>query len=190
MINSYILRSGQAAVRRLCSLMQGILVVFLALEILYFVLSWRGSGTYRLVFMQMDFWPDGMTLDRLRYLSFEHRLIGIFLGLPALGMFFYAVVQFHSLLNYIKEGMIFATHTIATLQAFAGNLLLYMVLANLEKPLRAVILNALGANPKLVIVFSISGNELILVLVCTLFYILSAIMLEGRRLEEENKGFV
>ncbi|AKU22157.1 hypothetical protein ACZ75_12455 [Massilia sp. NR 4-1] len=170
--------------------MRGILVVFVVLQVLYFALSWGSSGNYYTVFMRVHFYPDGMTLDELLHLGYTQRLIGVGLGLPTLGMLFYAVVQFNSILTYIKDGMIFATRTIAAMQTFTGTLLLYMVLANLERPLRALIVNATMDTPVLKSLFTVSANDLLLVLVSALFYVLTAIMHEGRRLEEENKGFV
>lgn len=190
MINSYILRSGRPAVRRLCSSLQGILVVFVALQILYFALSWGSTESYYVISIRMYFYPEGMTFDELLHLSFVHRLIGIGLGLPALGMLLYAVIQLNSILASIKEGMIFSLRTIAAMQAFAGSLLLYLVLGNLEKPLRASLLNAMSEVPLLKFFFTLNSNEILLVLLCALFYVLTAIMYEGRRLEEENKGFV
>ncbi|UMR33090.1 DUF2975 domain-containing protein [Massilia sp. MB5] len=140
--------------------------------------------------MRMYFYPDGMTLDQLLRLSLTYRLIGIVLGLPVLGTLFYAVLQLNSILSSIKDGMIFSLRTIAAMQAFTGALFLYAVLSNLEKPLRAMIMNAMEQTPLLRVLFTLSSNEMLLVLVSGLFYILTAIMHEGRRLEEENKGFV
>ncbi|WP_256079880.1 DUF2975 domain-containing protein [Massilia sp. YIM B04103] len=140
--------------------------------------------------MRMFFYPDGLTFDELLRLSFAQRLVGIGLGVLALGVLFYAVIQFNSILTSVKDGMIFSLRTIAAMQAFSGALLLYTVLSNLEKPLRALALNAMVKTPMLQVLFSFSSNELLLVLVCALFYVLTAIMHEGRRLEEENKGFV
>ncbi|NVE00402.1 hypothetical protein [Massilia sp. BJB1822] len=190
MINFYILKSGRPAVRRLCSSLQGTLVIFVALQILYFCLAWGGSHAYDLVFVRMSFYPDGMSFDQLLRLSFTHRLMGVVLGLPVLGTLFYAVLQLNSILAAIKDGMIFSLRTIAAMQAFTGALLLYVVLSNLEKPLRALIINAMGQTGLLRVLYSLSSHEMLLVLVCALFYILTAIMHEGRRLEEENKGFV
>ena len=166
------------------------LVAFVALQILYFTLSWGGSHGYDMIFVRMSFYPDGMTFDQLLRLSFTHRLIGVVLGLPVLGTLFYAVLQLNSILASIKNGMIFSLHTIAAMQAFSGALLFYVVLSNLEKPLRALVINAMSQIPLLRVLYSLSSHEMLLVLVCALFYILTAIMHEGRRLEEENKGFV
>lgn len=189
MINSYIYRSGQAAVRYLCSSLQGILVVFVALQILYFALCWGASNGYY-IFVRMYFYPEGMSFEQLLHLGLPHRLTGIVCGLPVLGVLFYAVLQLNSILVSIKDGMIFSLRTIAAMQAFTGALLLYVVLSNLEKPLRALIINAMAKAPLLKVFFSLSSHEMLLILVCALFYILTAIMHEGRRLEEENKGFV
>ncbi|WP_374040921.1 hypothetical protein [Massilia sp. erpn] len=190
MINSYILRSGQPAVRHLCSGLQAALVAFVVLQILYFCLCWGGVDSQYVFYMRMFFYPDGLTFDELLRLSFAQRLVGIGLGVLALGVLFYAVIQFNSILASVKDGMIFSLRTIAAMQAFSGALLLYTVLSNLEKPLRALAINAMVKTPILQVLFSFSSNELLLVLVCALFYVLTAIMHEGHRLEEENKGFV
>jgi len=59
-----------------------------------------------------------------------------------------------------------------------------------EKPVRDLAFNLLGNGQGYPISIDVGSSELLLILVCSLFYLIAGVMHEGRRLSEENEGFI
>jgi hypothetical protein len=68
--------------------------------------------------------------------------------------------------------------------------LLSTLLSIIEPPLRTLVWRfGFGASGRRTAV-GVSSEELLLVLVCALFFLITNLMHEGRRLAEENEGFI
>lgn len=128
----------------------------------------------------------------MRALDLPQRAAGIALGLPALLALCYGMARLARLLVKVRRGATFDRATIAHLRAFAGANLLSTLLAIVEPPLRTIVLRfGFGAPaPKFAVGVSSEAILLVLVLVCALFFLMTNLMHEGRRLAEENEGFV
>ena len=127
----------------------------------------------------------------MRALDLPQRAAGIALALLALC---YGMARLARLLVKVRRGATFDRATIAHLRAFAGANLLSTLLAIVEPPLRTIVLRfGFGApTPKFAVGVSSEAIllVLVLVLVCALFFLMTNLMHEGRRLAEENEGFV
>ena len=170
-----------------CNLIRALLALCVSIQLAFFVLSWSGSLPADGI-VQIS--AKGMSAAQMRALDLPQRAAGIALGLPALLALCYGMSRLARLLGNVGRGATFDRATIAHLRAFAGATLLSTLLAILEPPLRTVVLRfGFGLSiPKFSI--GVSSEELLLVLVCTLFSLITNLMHEGRRLAEENEGFV
>ena len=94
------------------------------------------------------------------------------------------------LLSNVRRGAIFERATIGHLRAFAGATLLSTLLAIVEPPLRTLVLQRLFGAPLSRYAIGFDSAQLMLVLVCALFFLVTNLLHEARRLAEENQGFV
>ena len=86
--------------------------------------------------------------------------------------------------------MIFSLANIAHLRAFAAATAGSTVLSMLEVPTRGLMFRHLLDVKDARIKFEVSSNDLFLVLVCVVFYLIIDLMHAARRIAQENEGFV
>lgn len=158
------------------------LLVMLAIgsQLLTFVLAWTAwlpAGFF------MQLWPAGLTADGARTLATSARWSGMLLGLPSLAALCIGLWQLARLAANASRGAVFDLANIICLRRFAGAILLSTGLAIIEVPLRALAWH----TPFSV---GVSGDQLLVMLMCGLFYLVVGLMHEGRRLARENEGFV
>ena len=176
---------------RLCHVIRWMLLTFLIVQIGFFVLAWVMPSPIQLGPLHIQFDPQGLAPDAIHNLDGMQRVIGILIGMPGLLVLTYGVRRLGQTLTEFQNGTIFAVQTIGHLRAFAGATLAASVLFNAEKPLRNMALNlASGGATNFPIPIEVTSNELLLLLVGGLFYLIVGVMQEGRRLSEENEGFV
>lgn len=175
---------------RLCRLLRAGLLIFLLVEVGFFILAWLWATPFHIGPWKMLVVPDGMTLEARQAMPTLQRMLGIAVGLPPISLLVYGMLHLERTLRQFQLGAIFASRTIASLRVFAGATFLSVVLANFEQPLRALVFNLAYASQTNGITFDITSNEILLILVCGLFYLIVWIMHEGRRLAEENEGFI
>jgi hypothetical protein len=170
-----------------CNLIRALLAVCVVLQVGFFVLAWSGWLPPDAV-MQVS--AKGISEQAMRALDTPQRVAAMALGLPALLALCYGMARLARLLVNVRRGAMFDRATIGHLRAFAGATLLSTLLSIVEPPLRTVVLRfgfgARGGNYAV----GVSSEELLLVLVCALFYLITNLMHEGRRLAEENEGFI
>jgi hypothetical protein len=176
---------------RLCHVIRWMLLTFLVVQVGFFILAWVMPSPIQLGPLHVQFDPQGGGPDAIHNLDGVQRVIGVLIGMPGLLVLTYGVLRLGQTLTAFQNGTIFAVQTIGHLRAFAGATLIASVLFNVEKPLRNMTLNlASGGVTNFPIPIEVTSNELLLLLVCGLFYLIVGVMQEGRRLSEENEGFV
>lgn len=160
-----------------------------ALQLGFFVLAWSsvwpGLGSW-----SMQITAKGLGVTEMHNLSMLQRSFGIALGLPALLSLCYGLWRVDRMLGQLTQSTIFNLDNIAHLRAFAGGVALATLLAILEAPARTLVFRLLPGNAKTTLAIGLSSEELMLLLVCSLFYLIVNMMHEGRRLAEENQGFI
>jgi hypothetical protein len=170
-----------------CRLLRALLVLCIVLQVSFFVLAWSSllpAGG----FMQMT--AKGLTTDAMRALTLGQRLAGTLIAAPLLALMCYGFWRLERMLANVERKAIFAPASIGHLRAFAGAILAATLYAIVEPTLRALVYRfGLGlAETKFSI--GVSSDQILLILVCGLFYLVTRMMQEGRRLAEENEGFV
>ncbi len=164
-----------------------LLIVCALLQLSFFVLGWSGLLAPG-AFVQIS--PAGMTQASADALGAGQRVAGAAAGLPVLLVLGYGLWRLHCALQNFERRALFSLDTIAHVRAFAGAALLSTFLAIIEIPLRALVQRAVLGAPLKSVSIGVSNDQLLLVLVCALFYLLTRLMHEARRLAEENEGFV
>jgi hypothetical protein len=175
---------------RLCNFIRWLLFAFLSIQLVFFLLPWVVPMPLELGPMHIQLDPEGMREGLVNELSVSQKIMGLLIGLPGLGALTFGFFRLGQTLSRFQRGQIFAIETIARLRAAAGAILLAIVLFTLEKPVRDIAFNLLGNGQSYPISIDVNSSKLLLILVCSLFYLIAGVMHEGRRLSEENEGFI
>ena len=161
-----------------------LLAVCACLQLAFFVLGWSGMLPPA-SFVQIS--PAGI---RGVPMSGAQQLAGALAGLPALLTLLYGLWRLLLALRNVERKALFSVDTIAHVRAFAGAALASTLLAILEVPLRTLVFRLVLGLPEHKLSIGVSNDQLLLILVCALFYLVTRLMHEARRLAEENEGFI
>lgn len=134
--------------------------------------------------------PNGLSFEDLKLISAPQRLLGATLGLPSLLLLGYGLWRLDRMLINFQTDAMFALSTIAHLRAFAAATLLSIALDIAVVPIRGALFGLLSTGKVGRIAMGISSEQLLLILVCGLFFLITNLMHESRRLAEENEGFI
>ena len=138
----------------------------------------------------MLFFVPGLDAEQLHALSGAQRVAAAMVALPYLALLAYAIARLLGLLRAFERGEFFAIATVRHLRAFAGALLFARVWAIPTIYARSwLVAHMLGdAAPRGV--WSFLPDDLAVVLVCAVFWLVARMLEEGRRLADENREFV
>ena len=134
--------------------------------------------------------PNGLSFEQVSQMAASQRLLGIALGLPSLLALSFGLWHLDRMLINFKKNAMFAVSTIAHLRAFAGATVLAIAMDILVLPIRSILFNLMREGKVGHISMGVSSEQLLLLLVCGLFYLITNMMHESRRLAEENEGFI
>ena len=84
----------------------------------------------------------------------------------------------------------FERATVGHLRAFSGYLLLAKLLSLLAMHARVAAMVHLVGHEHVRAVVNLSADDMSVLLMCALFFLIARMMEEGRKLAEENRGFV
>ena len=164
--------------------------IFLAALLAIYVVTWA--------------WPDltvhshsrvmavhiaGVSLTALSTLSLGERLLVSAASLPYIVALVWAFWRLDRMLRGFERGAFFERQTVGDLRAFAGLLLLAKVLSLVAMHVRvALVVHLVGHKASAMV--NLSSDDLSILLLCALMFAIAHMMEEGRRLADENKGFV
>ena len=134
--------------------------------------------------------PNGLSFEEVRQMVLSQRLLGVVLGLPSLLVLSFGLWRLDRMLINFQKKIMFAVDTIAHLRAFAGATMLAIVLDILVLPIRSILFNLMLEGKIGRMSMGLSSEQLLLLLVCGLFYLITNMMHESRRLAEENEEFI
>jgi hypothetical protein len=138
----------------------------------------------------MSFYPRGMASGAVAELTPGVRWAGVLCALPALLALGYAVVRLDRMLKACASGQMFALRTVGHMKAFAASLLASLTLTVIEPAVRGFVWRHGLDGPAREINVGVSSEELTLVLICALFFVVASMMHQARRIAEDNEGFV
>lgn len=174
---------------RYISLLRAVVWFLAVVQAIYFLLAWLLPEVGHVGTVHVEFYPKALEASEVVGLPAAMRWSGTVIALPALLVTWYALWRLAALLRAFAAGRMFALATIGHLKGFAGAMLAALALSIIEPAVRGLVWRHLqGATVHVRI--GISTEELSVMLVCGLFYVIAAMMHEGRRLAEENEGFV
>ena len=160
------------------------------MQLVYFTLSWFAPEPTQVGSVAMSFYPRGMAPGAVAGLAPGLRWTGIVCALPALLLLGYALLRLDRMLQACAGGRMFALRTVGHMKAFAACLLGTLVLTVIEPALRALVWRLGFGGPPRAVNVGVSSEELTLVLICALFFVVASMMHEARRIAEDNAGFV
>ena len=160
------------------------------LQLAYFLLAWIAPEPLQLGQVAMSFYPRGMGGSTVAGLSPGLRWTGALCALPALLLLAYALLRLDRMLRACANGRMFALPTVGHMKAFAASLLGALVLTVIEPALRVAVWRLGFGGPPRAVNVGVSSEELMLVLICALFFVVASMMHEARRIAEDNAGFI
>jgi len=161
-----------------------------ALQLAYALLAWLVPEALHVGPVAMSFAPRGMETGDVAALSPALHWSGLACSLPALLLIGYALLRLDRMLDACSRGRMFALATVGHMKAFTGCILGALVLTIVEPALRAAVWRYGLGSPAQQVNVGVSSEELMLVLICALFFVVASMMHEARRIAEDNEGFV
>jgi hypothetical protein len=180
-----------ARVLRLSRLVRAVGVLFLGLVSALYLLPALTPGFT----LWTQHWSQlvavgGFSLAALGAMAPGDRVLFIATALPYLGCLAWAFVHLDRMLRAFERREFFAQTTIRHLRAFAGLLLVARVIALLAGHLRAALFAALVERGNARLSMNITSDEIALLLLCALLFLVAHMLEEGGRLEDENRSFL
>jgi hypothetical protein len=160
------------------------------LQFAYFLCSWVAPESTQFGPVAVSFYPRGLEAGAVAGLAPGLRWAGIVCALPALLLLGYALLRLDRMLKACAKGQMFALCTVGHMKAFAASLLGALTLTVIEPALRAIVWRQGFGGPVRAVNLGVSSEELMLVLICALFFVVASMMHEARRIAEDNEGFV
>ncbi|GAB2863545.1 hypothetical protein GCM10027277_35270 [Pseudoduganella ginsengisoli] len=166
------------------------LLVFVLLQSVYFGFAWFYPHPVPMPGFHMTFSPDGLTMEAAFSLSPAQRWSGAAVSLPTLALLMYASWRLDGLLRAFQARDLFSAAAIAHVRAFAGGAFGALLMAIAEQPLRGLLWRHVLGIHGAAVQMGVSSEALVMMVACGLFYLFGSVLQEGRRLAEENEGFI
>lgn len=165
------------------------LLTFVLVQAVYFVMAWLVPHGVVLAGVHIAITPKWLSADTVATLAAGQLAVAMLANAPVVLLTAYAAWRLDALLRALREGELFAAATIGHLRAFAAAALGAMLWSVFDTLLRGLAWRAFFGIEGHVNI-GVSSEELLAMLVCLLFFLIAGLMHEGRRLAEENEGFV
>lgn len=179
------------AIRRLCLLIRLGGAFFVVGVLAIYVITWcwpviHLAGHPLMVKLHLA----GLPATALSELSAGDRLLIGAISLPYLAAFIWAFTRLDRMLRGFARGEFFESETVGHLRAFSGYLLLAKLLSLIAMHARVAVLVHLLGHERVRAVVNLSSDDMAVLLMCALFFLIARMMEEGRRLAEENREFI
>ena len=182
---------NSSGMRRLCRAIRIGGVVFVVSVLAVYLFSWLmpplPDHAHAVVLKLRLAGVSGSVLDGL---PFTDRLLVASISLPYLAALVFAFWRLDRMLLGFERGQFFERETVGHLRAFSGFLLLAKLLSLAALHARVAAMVHMLGHDKVRVAINLSADDLSVLLMCALFFLIARMMEEGRRLAEENRGFV
>ncbi len=132
----------------------------------------------------------GLPADALAQLDLQGRMMMAAISLPYLAALLWAFYRLHKMLAGFERGEFFERATVGHMRAFSGYLLLAKLLSLAAMHARV----HLAAHMKLISghvgFINLSNDDMAVILMCAVFFLIARTLEEARRIAEENREFV
>lgn len=185
------INQNQSSIRNLCRWLRAASALFVFGVLAIYLLSWllpELSGGSYVRFMRLHL--AGVSSDVMAQLNATQRLQVSAASLPYLIALAWAFIRLDRMLLGFARNEFFTRETIGHLRAFSGLLLIAKVLALAAMHVRVGIVSHLLGHTSQRITLNLSNEDLSVILMCGLFFLVARMMEEGQRLAEENREFV
>jgi hypothetical protein len=132
----------------------------------------------------------GVSSTTMASLTTGQRLMLAAASLPYLAFLLLAFYRLDRMLAAFSRGEYFERATVGHLRAFSGFLLIAKLLALGAMHARSAMVMHMTEAKRLVMSINLSNDDLAVLLMCGLFFVIARMMEEGQRLAEENKEFI
>ena len=132
----------------------------------------------------------GLPANAMAALSITERLLIAAISLPYLCALVWAFYRLGKMLSGFERAEFFERATVGHLRAFAGYLLLAKVFSLAAMHLRVSVMVHMLGHQNMPVRLNLSNDDMAVLLMCALFFLVARMMEEGRRLAEENREFV
>ena len=179
------------AIHRLCRLIRIGGVVFVTGVVAIYLITWcwpvsAANGPHFMLKLHLA----GLPANALADLSTGDRLLIGSISLPYLAALIWAFYRLDRMLRGFERGEFFEQATVGHLRAFSGYLLLAKLLSLLAMHARVGTLIHVLGHENVRAMVNLSSDDMAVLLMCALFFLIARMMEEGRRLAEENRGFI
>ena len=185
------INDNQSSIRSLCRWLRVTSGLFVVGVLIIYLLSWllpELTGGSHIHVMRLHL--AGVSTDVMAQLTTLQRLQLSAASLPYLAALVWAFIRLDKLLQRFSRNEFFTREAIAHLRAFSGWLLVAKLLALAAMHVRAGMVTHLFGNTSRRITLNLSNDDLAVILMCGLFFLVARMMEEGRRLAEENREFI
>jgi hypothetical protein len=166
------------------------LSIFLLLQVGYFCLAWLYAAPLVIGPWTMRLSPGDMSMAAVNALPSAQRWLAATLASASLWLLIYGALRLHRMLQEIETGAIFSSQTTGHLRGFAGATLLSVLAAIMQQPMRELLFRVFFGSGPYTLKIVVGSQDLQLILVSSVFYLIATLMQEGQRLAQENAGFV
>jgi len=182
---------ASSQVRRLCWVVRAVGASLLAVVLLSYLAPWA--------LPDLDLWSQhwakmarvgGLSPNAIVALTPGERFLLAAVAFPYLVCLVWAFRHLHEMLRGFEHAEFFGSATVGHLRAFAGFLLLAKALSLFAGHMRIGMYVGWTRPAPATFAFNISSDELALIVLCALIFLIAHMMEEGRRLEEENRSFL
>jgi hypothetical protein len=170
------------------SLIRLLLWLCVAVQAVFFFLAWTTFAT-AIGSMQIEMTAEGIATATKLALTPGQRAVGAALSSVPLLVMGYGLWRLDRLLLNFRRQDLFTVQSIGHLRAFAGATLASTLLSIAEPALRGIAFWLLAGGERHLAV-GVRSEQIILLLVCGLFYLVTRLMQEGSRLAAENEAFI
>lgn len=132
----------------------------------------------------------GVSSTTLAALSTGQRLMLAAASLPYLAFLLLAIYRLDRMLAAFSRGEYFDRATVGHLRAFSGFLLIAKLLALGAMHARSAMVMHMTDAKRHVLSINLSNDDLAVLLMCGLFFVIARMMEEGQRIAQENREFI